>query len=195
MSSSESTPLLQKQTSAVRSWLNDFRAFVSKGNVVDMAIGIIIGGAFGAIVSSAVDDLLSPFISLFVGSQLQNAFFLLRNPDPELCKAKNNPCVYFPTPADANQFGAITINYGRFAQLTMNFFIVALVLFTMIRSFTNLQQRFKKHEELTKDAAPKASPSERQCPHCCQNVPLAATKCMYCISALVPVPDVDLAVN
>ncbi|KAJ3214332.1 hypothetical protein HDU67_001773 [Dinochytrium kinnereticum] len=192
-------PLLNRESVAVRGWINDFKAFVSKGNVVDMAIGIIVGGAFGAIVSSAVDDLLSPFISLFVGSQLQNAFFLLKGPNEDLCKEKKNPCTYFPTPAVANEFGAITINYGRFVQLTVNFFIVALLLFTLIRTFTNIRERLKKqeeHEQLVKDAAPQATPStERTCPHCCQKVPSAASKCMYCTSALSPVPDFGVEVN
>ncbi|KAJ3099455.1 hypothetical protein HDU97_003030 [Phlyctochytrium planicorne] len=180
----ERMPLLTRERSAVRGWFNDFKAFVSKGNVVDMAIGIIIGGAFGEIVSSAVSDLLSPFISLFVGSQLQNAFFLLKNPDPELCKAKNNPCTKFTSPAEAHEYGAITINYGRFAQFTINFFIVALLLFSLIKVFTSIQERYKKQQQEEKDAAPQAGPTEKECPFCCQNVPLKATKCMFCTSAL-----------
>ncbi|KAJ3119055.1 hypothetical protein HDU96_003230 [Phlyctochytrium bullatum] len=191
----ERTPFIQREAAAVTSWFEDFKAFISKGNVVDMAIGIIIGGAFGAIVSSAVDDIFSPFISLFTGgSQLQNAFFMLRGPNKDLCREKNNPCVYFPTPADANAVGAITINYGRFIQLTINFLTVALILFSLVRFFTKLQERFKKDQEkkeLLKDDAPKASP-DRACPYCCQKVPAAASKCMFCTSALQPQPDVEV---
>ncbi|KAJ3328322.1 hypothetical protein HDU76_010167 [Blyttiomyces sp. JEL0837] len=195
----ESRPLLSRgrqaisnTTKAAKTWMDDFKSFVARGNVVDLATGVIIGGAFGAIVSSIVDDILSPFISLFVGTQLQNAFLYLRDPDPALCKQKQNPCTYFATPTEAHEYGAITLNYGHLLQLTINFFIVALILFLFIRLYTRFAEKWrkaaeaqkKKEEDEVREEVERGAPvvEVRTCPFCVQEIPRRAVKCMYCAS-------------
>ncbi|KAJ3193729.1 hypothetical protein HK101_004273 [Irineochytrium annulatum] len=182
-----------RESKAIKSWFQEFKAFISKGNVVDLAVGVIIGGAFGAIVSSAVSDIISPYISLVTGNQLENAFYMLRPPNPELCKIKENPCTTFASPAEAQEYGAVTVNYGRFVQLCINFLMVSLLLFSVIHSYTRVREALRKQEvekeEQAKAAPPPPPPSHRECPFCTSEIPKRAAKCMFCTSSVNPVGD------
>ena len=147
--------------------LKEFKEFALRGNVIDMAVGIIIGGAFGTIVKSLVDDVIMPPIGLLLGGvDFANLFALL--------KAGSPPGPYASL-ADAQAAGAVTINYGVFINNIISFLIVALVMFLLIRSMN----RMTKEEE-----APPAEPTTKECPYCLSTIPIEATRCAHCTSEL-----------
>ena len=129
--------------------LKEFRDFALKGNVVDLAIGVIIGAAFGAIVSSLVDDVFMPIIGLILqGVDFSNLFIVLKNPDPSITAV--------PSLAFAKEHGIATLNIGLFINVVVKFIIVVFVLFILVKGMNQL----KKKEE-TKPAAPPA-PSKQE---------------------------------
>jgi large conductance mechanosensitive channel len=150
------------------SMLKEFKEFAVKGNAVDMAVGIIIGGAFGTIVKSLVNDIIMPPIGMLLGNVDFSELFLVLNrgsaPGP------------YTTLADAQEVGAVTINYGIFFNAVISFVIVAFAVFMLIKSIN----RLKREEE----AAPAEEPTTRECPHCLSMIPLKATRCPQCTSEL-----------
>ncbi|HVD32407.1 MAG TPA: large conductance mechanosensitive channel protein MscL [Gemmatimonadales bacterium] len=145
--------------------LKEFKAFVMRGNVLDLAVGIIIGASFGTIVNSLVDDIIMPPIGLALGNvDFANLFVLLK---PGL-KA---PAPY-ATVADAQAAGAVTINYGNFVNNVVTFIIVAFVVFLIVRVANRLKPQ---------DAA---APSTKDCPYCRMAIPVTATRCPHCTSDL-----------
>ncbi|OGN91874.1 MAG: mechanosensitive ion channel protein MscL [Chloroflexi bacterium RBG_13_50_10] len=151
--------------------LKDFRDFIMRGNVLDMAVGIIIGAAFGTLVNSIVKDVIMPPIGLVLGNvDFTNLFAVL--------KAGTTPGPYASL-ADAQAAGAVTINYGLFINTIVSFLIVAVVLFFLIRAFVHARTRLE-----TRKAAPLA-PATKECPYCLSQVPAGARKCAYCTSELV----------
>jgi large conductance mechanosensitive channel len=145
--------------------LKEFKAFVMRGNVLDLAVGIIIGASFGTIVKSLVDDVIMPPIGLALGNvDFANLFVLLK---PGL-KA---PAPY-ATVADAQAAGAVTINYGNFVNNVVTFLIVAFVVFLIVRVANRLKPQ---------DAA---APTTKDCPYCRMAIPVAATRCTHCTSDL-----------
>ena len=147
--------------------LKEFKEFALKGNVLDMAVGIIIGAAFGTIISSLVNDVIMPPIGLLLGGvDFANLFALLKAGDPA------GP---YAALADAQAAGAVTINYGIFINAIISFLIVAFVMFLLIRSVN----RLKKEEE-----APPAEPTTKECPHCLSTIPIKASRCAHCTSDL-----------
>ena len=147
--------------------LKEFKEFALKGNVLDMAVGIIIGAAFGTIISSLVNDVIMPPIGLLLGGvDFANLFALLKAGDPA------GP---YAALADAQAAGAVTINYGIFINAIISFLIVAFVMFLLIRSVN----RLKKEEE-----APPAEPTIKECPHCLSTIPIKAGRCAHCTSDL-----------
>ncbi len=147
--------------------LKEFKEFVMRGNVVDMAVGIIIGAAFGAIVTSLVNDVIMPPIGLLLGNvDFGNLFILLEEGDPI------SPYASLQAAKDA---GAVTINYGAFINAVISFLIVAFVIFQLIRNIN----RLRREEE-----APPAEPTTRECPFCLSTIPLKAARCAYCTSQL-----------
>jgi len=150
--------------------LKEFKEFALRGNVLDMAIGIIIGAAFGTIVKSLVDNIIMPPIGLLLGGvDFAELFILL--------KAGSPPGPY-ATLADAQAAGAVTINYGLFNNAVISFVIIILVIFFIVRSIN----RLKRQEE-----APPAEPTTRECPYCRSTVPIEASRCAFCTSELEPV--------
>jgi large conductance mechanosensitive channel len=148
--------------------LKDFREFAIKGNVVDMAVGIIIGGAFGTIVKSLVDDIIMPPIGLMLGNvDFANLFFVLRQGD-----AAPPP---YPTPAAASEAGAVTLNYGLFINNIVSFLIVAFAVYLLVRMIN----RMRREEQV----AP-AAPTDKACPFCQTSIPIGATRCPHCTSQL-----------
>ena len=139
--------------------LKDFKDFALKGNVLDMAIGVIIGGAFGKIISSLVSDVLMPPIGLLMGKVDFSSLFinLSGTPQPSLTAAK--------------AAGAPTINYGVFLQATFDFIIIAFVVFVVVKQIN----RLKKPE-------PTAAPATKDCPQCLSTIPIKATRCAHCTS-------------
>ena len=147
--------------------LKEFKEFTLRGNVVDMAVGIIIGAAFGTIVSSLVNDVIMPPIGLLLGGlDFANLFILL--------KAGSPPGSYVSL-ADAQAAGAVTINYGVFINAVVSFLIVAVVMFLLIRTVN----RMKREEE-----APPAEPTTKECPYCLSTIPIKASRCPHCTSEL-----------
>jgi len=147
--------------------LKEFKEFAMRGNVVDMAVGIIIGGAFGTIVKSLVSDVIMPPIGLLLGGvDFSNLFVVLQG---------GEPAAPYATLADAQAAGAVTINYGLLLDNTVSFLIVAFAVFLLVRSIN----RLKRAEE-----TPAAEPTEKDCPFCCSKVAIAATRCPHCTSEL-----------
>ncbi len=144
--------------------LKEFRDFAMRGSVVDMAVGIIIGAAFGGIVKSLVDDVLMPPIGLLGQVDFSNLFAVLRE------GATAGP---YASLAAARAAGAVTINYGLFVNSIISFLIVAFAVFMVIKNLN----RLKKAEAL-------AVPTTKDCPHCCTAIPVAATRCPNCTSQL-----------
>jgi len=148
--------------------LKEFKEFVLRGNVVDMAVGIIIGAAFGAIVTSLVKDVIMPPIGLLLGNvDFSDLFILLQ---------EGTPVSPYATLADAQTAGAVTINYGLFINAVISFLIVAFVIFLLIRNIN----RLRREEE----APPPAEPTTQECPYCLSTIPLGAVRCAYCTAHL-----------
>lgn len=145
----------------------EFKEFAMRGNVVDMAVGIIIGGAFGTIVKSLVSDVIMPPIGLALGNVTFTDLFLTLKDG-----ATAGP---YATLDAAKEAGAVTINYGAFFDNVVSFLIVAFAVFMLVRSINAL----KKQEE----AAP-PPPTKKECPHCASEIPIKATRCPNCTSQL-----------
>jgi len=145
--------------------LNEFKEFAVKGNAVDLAVGVIIGAAFGAIVNSLVKDVVMPPISLLTGGlDFSNKFIVLR--------AAKDGSTAFNTPADAAKVGAITWNYGNFITLVINFLIVAGAVFLLVRAINQLRQPAEK------------PPDMKDCPACAMKIPIKAARCPCCTTEL-----------
>ena len=142
--------------------MKEFREFALRGNVVDLAVGVIIGAAFGKIVSSFVNDILMPPLGLLLGSVDFSNLFL------------NLSSQHYATLAEAKQAGAPTLNYGVFINTLIDFLIVAVAIFLLIQQINRLTRRSKE--------AP--APTTKPCPYCLTIIPLAATRCPSCTSHL-----------
>jgi large conductance mechanosensitive channel len=143
----------------------EFREFALRGNVVDLAIGIIIGAAFGRIVSSFVNDILMPPLGLLLGRvDFSNLFINLSSQ-------------HYATLAEAKQAGAPTLNYGAFINTLIDFIIVAFAIFLLVQQINRLTRRGK---------AEAPAPTTKPCPYCLTAMPLAATRCPACTSHLEP---------
>ena len=141
--------------------LKEFRDFAMRGNVIDLAVGVIIGGAFGKIITSFVSDVLMPPFGLLLGRVDFSNLFLSLNGQS------------YKTIADAQAAGAPTLNYGNFINNVIDFLIVALVIFLMIRAINRLQK-----------PTPAAAPITKDCPYCFTAIPIKATRCPQCTSQL-----------
>jgi len=153
--------------------LKDFRAFIMRGSVVDMAVGIIIGAAFSPIVSSFVNDVIMPPIGLLLGKvDFRNLFAVI--------KEGITPGPYASLDA-AKAAGAISINYGVFVNTIITFLIIAaVVFFFIVRPIGRMRAR-----EEAKKAVPPAAPMTKECPYCYSNIPIKASRCPNCTSELV----------
>jgi len=147
--------------------LNEFKEFAMRGNVIDMAVGIIIGSAFGAIVNSLVNDILMPPIgAIFGGRDFSDVFILLK------AGAVSGP---YESLEMAKEAGAVTLNVGLFFNTIISFLIIALALFVLIQGIN----RLKKEEQ-----APALDPTTKICPYCFSTISLKAIRCPYCTSEL-----------
>jgi large conductance mechanosensitive channel len=144
----------------------DFKEFILRGNVVDLAVAVIIGAAFGAIVTSLVNDLIMPPIGLLLGNvDFADLFMVLK----EGTKAAGP----YATLADAQAAGAVTLNYGVFLSRVVTFLIVAFAVFMMVRTLKRLKQ-----------AEPAAAPVTKECPFCVSTIAIKATRCPNCTSQI-----------
>ena len=149
----------------------DFKAFIARGNVIDLAVGIVIGAAFGAIVSSVVADIIMPPIGLLLGRvDFANLYVIL--------KEGKTPGPYESLTA-AKAAGAISINYGVFIMTIINFLIIAFAVFILVCTITRMQKQFEKPQPTATSA-----PTTRECPYCFTTIPIKATRCPNCTSQL-----------
>lgn len=145
--------------------IEEFKTFVMRGNVLDMAVGVIVGGAFGKITTSLVNDVLMPPIGLLMGRvDFAGLFFSLNG-------------VAYPTLVEAQKAGAPTLNYGAFLNTIINFLIVAFTVFLLIKQINRLSQ------PPAKPAAP-AAPTTKDCPLCLMSIPIKAVRCGHCTASL-----------
>ena len=145
--------------------LKEFKEFAMRGNVIDLAVGVIIGASFGTIVKSLVDDVIMPPIGLLIGGlDFSNLFVSLSGQD-------------YPSLAAAKAAGAATLNYGVFLNNVLNFLIVAFAVFLLVQGYNRLREK----EEAT------PGPAEKDCPFCHMHIPLAARRCPYCTAELAEV--------
>ncbi len=143
--------------------LKEFKEFAMKGPVIELAVGVIIGAAFGKIVSSLVDDVIMPPIGKILGNvDFANLFINLSGKE-------------YPSVAAAKAAGSATLNYGLFINAVINFLIIAFVLFLIIRQINALT---------APKPAPAAAPTTKDCPHCLSTIPLKASKCAHCTADL-----------
>jgi large conductance mechanosensitive channel len=145
----------------------EFKEFAIRGSVVDMAVGIIIGGAFGTIVKSLVADVIMPPIGLLLGGvDFANFFSVLK---------EGTPAGPYASVADAQAAGAVTLNFGLFVNSLLGFLIVAFAVFLLIRAINGLRREEEK---------PPAEPTEKDCRYCLSAIPIKATRCPHCTSEL-----------
>ena len=136
----------EKESKGIKKFFEEFKAFAMRGNVLDMAVGVVIGGAFTAIVTALVDDVINPLIGLFFKADFSDVVISL---------------------------GGSSIKIGEFVNSVINFLIMALVLFCLLKAVNKLLSIGKKPE------AP-AAPTTKKCPFCCSEIPIAAVKCAHC---------------
>jgi len=142
----------------------EFKEFAMRGNVIDMAIGIIIGAAFGVLVNSLVNDLIMPVVGLVLGhTDFSNLFILLK---------EGKTAGPYASLAAARAAGAVTFNYGFFINTVINFIILAFAIFLLVRSINRLKRQ------------PPAVPATKECPYCFTAIPIKASRCPYCTSAV-----------
>jgi len=150
--------------------IKEYKKFAMRGNVVDMAVGIVVGGAFGAIAKSLVSDIIMPPIGLILGGvDFSNLFITLRQ--------GNVPGPY-ATLADAQSAGAVVISYGVFGNTMLSFLIVAFAVFLLVKGVNAVEKEFEPAP------APAPAPTTKECPHCCSTIPLKANRCPNCTSQL-----------
>ncbi len=141
--------------------LKEFKEFVMRGNVLDLAVAVVIGAAFGKIIASFVEDVLMPPIGLALGNvDFSNLFINLSGKD-------------YPSVAAAKAAGAATLNYGIFLNMIINFLIIAFAIFILIKQISRMQK-----------PAPAAAPTTKDCPYCLSAIPIKATRCAHCTSEL-----------
>ena len=151
--------------------LEEYKKFAIRGNVVDMAVGIIIGAAFGTVVQSLVKDVLTPPIGLLTGNtDFANLFFVLREGTPE---------APYATLQGAQEAGAVTVNVGLFVNAAISFLIVSVAVFVLVRYINQLR---------APDEGPAPPKTIKKCPYCLSDVPVQATRCPDCTSEL-PEPE------
>ena len=149
--------------------LKEFKEFAMKGNVLDMAIGIIIGAAFGTIVKSLVSDVIMPPIGLLLGNVDFSSFYILLKESAKVAGP-------YASLADAQAAGAVTLNYGVFINTVISFLIIAFSVFMIVKSINKMK---RKEEEI-----PPAAPTTKSCPYCYTVISVQATKCPACTSEI-----------
>ena len=152
----------------MKKFLKEFKEFAVKGNVVDLAVAVVIGGAFGKIVTSLVNDIFMPIIGLITGGKNVSGMFAVLGKLPEgVTEVKSLE--------EAAELGVATLNYGQFIQTIIDFILVALCIFLFIKAINKM----KKKEE-----SPAAEPTTKKCPFCQSEIDIKATRCPHCTSEL-----------
>jgi len=159
----QSTKVLRDQGKRARGFVDEFKEFAMRGNMIDLAVGIIIGAAFGDVVKSLVNDVIMPPIGRLLGRvDFSNLYVNLTS-------------THYDSLAAAKDAGAATLNYGAFVTTVINFLIIALAVFLMVKQINRL---------LRQPAPPPAAPTTKECPYCFSTIPIKATRCPGCTSNL-----------
>lgn len=148
-----------------KKFINEFKEFISRGSVLDMAVGVIVGAAFKSIIDSLVDDIIMPVISRLVGGLDFSEWFLPLDGN------------VYPTLAAAKEVGAATLNYGSFITVVINFLLMSLVIFSLVKVMNTVSGKLKKPAE-------EAAPTTKTCPFCKSEIAIDATRCPHCTSEL-----------
>jgi large conductance mechanosensitive channel len=156
--------------------IQEFKEFAIKGNVIDLAVGVIIGGAFGKIVTSLVNDIIMPPIGRMLGGADFKDLFINLGSDKPLPEGVTMDSIH--TLTDATKNGVAVIAYGQFINVLLDFLIVAACIFMLVKGI-NILRRIKPEE----GAAP-TEPTEKECPYCLSQIPIKATRCKHCTSVL-----------
>jgi large conductance mechanosensitive channel len=150
----------------------EFREFILRGNMIDLAVGVIIGGVFNRVVQSLVNDIIMPPIGLLLGRvDFANLFILLRGGDPA------GP---YPTLAEAQEAGAVVISYGVFINTLIALVITGFAVFLLVRAINRMRRQEKE--------VPPEEPTTKTCPHCFTTIPIKATRCPNCTTELEGAP-------
>lgn len=158
------------------SFVEDFKKFALRGNLIDLAIGFTVGAAFSTVAKSLVNDILMPPVGLVLGNvDFSDLFIVLRKGTEELPP--------YVTVEDAQQAGAVTLNYGEFVNNVIALLIVALAMFVIIRAINAIDKRL---EEELGDKKPPGEPENKKCPHCRMTIPFRASRCGHCTSQIEP---------
>lgn len=144
---------------AKKGFIAEFKEFISRGNVMDMAVGVIIGGAFQAIINSLVNDVVMPILSVITGGTDFSEWKITL------------------VEAVSEEIPAVTLNYGSFINAVINFLLMALVIFTFVRTMNKVMDKMRPKKE----EAPEA-PTTKECPYCLSEIPIGAVKCPHCTS-------------
>lgn len=149
----------------MKKFMEEFKTFIMRGNVMDLAVGVIIGGAFQAIINSLVNDIIMPLISLITGGIDFSNWFIQLSGDQK-----------YATLAAAQEAGVATLSYGNFITAVINFLIMALVIFTIIKTINTLDAKYRPKKE--------EAPTTKKCPFCQSEIDIKATRCPHCTSEL-----------
>lgn len=157
----------------MKKFFTEFKEFIMRGNVVDLAVAVIVGGAFQAIVNSFINDLVMPFIGLVTGGiNFADQFIVLKVPEGvDLATVEAAKTV-----ADATELGATVWAYGAFITAVINFIVMAFVVFLLVKAINKAQTIGKKKEE--------EAPTTKKCPFCCSEISIKATRCPHCTSEI-----------
>ena len=153
----------------MKKFFEEFKAFISKGSVIDMAVGVVIGAAFQGIIKSLVDDVIMPFISLITGGMDFSSWYIVLGQIPE--GVENNL-------AALKEAGVATFSYGNFISAVIYFLILAFVVFLLVKAIAGVKGLVPKKE------APKPEPTTKKCPYCLSEIDIKATRCPHCTSEL-----------
>lgn len=140
-----------------KGFMSEFKEFITRGNAMDMAVGVLIGGAFSTIVTSLTEDIISPILGLFGGMNFDEL--------------------------SVNILGEVTLNYGKFLTAVVNFLLMALIIFLMLKGLNALYAKTEKLAHMGKEEV-KAEPTVKTCPYCQMEIPIKATRCGHCTSEL-----------
>lgn len=151
----------------MKKFVEEFKTFIMRGNVIDLAVGVIIGGAFQKIITSLVNDVIMPLITLITGGVDFKQWFIALDGG------------VYSTLEEAQAVGAATLNYGVFLTEVINFLIIAFVIFILVRTMNRIAEAAKpKVEEVPEE------PTTKKCPHCCSEIAIEATRCPHCTSVI-----------
>ena len=154
----------------MKKFFSEFKAFISKGNIIDMAVGVVVGGAFSKIVSSLVADIINPLVGLATGKvELSDMKYILQ---PEIIDAAN----------DTVTQAEIALKYGNFLQMIIDFLIIAFSIFVVIKVMMGTQKKLESLKRKKEEEAAEAAPTTKVCPFCKSEIAIDATRCAHCTS-------------